>query len=176
MLANSMKMHLGQTGVCGPAEASGQHHQHQVHRHKQRAPLTQDLTPQGEGGGRARRPPLPLPFPLPTATRSPAPITTHDRTNIESPEEAGQGERETQGEVIGQGRPRSPKMVQSAEGGKGRDKRERIIMVVRSPCQENNPADAHTSAQVSAGVGKPGMDSECASGCTWSTAQATARL
>ena len=28
-------------------------------------------------------------------------------------------------------------------------------MVVRSPCQENNPADAHTSAQVSAGVGKP---------------------
>ena len=28
----------------------------------------------------------------------------------------------------------------------------------------------------SAGVGKPSMDSECASGCTWSTAQATARL
>ena len=31
-------------------------------------------------------------------------------------------------------------------------------------------------AQVSAGVGKPSMDSECASGCTWSTARATARL
>ena len=32
-----------------------------------------------------------------------------------------------------------------AEGGKGRDKRERNIVVVRSPCQENDPADAHTS-------------------------------
>ena len=31
-------------------------------------------------------------------------------------------------------------------------------------------------AQVSAGVGKPRMDSECASGCTWSTARETARL
>ena len=31
-------------------------------------------------------------------------------------------------------------------------------------------------AQVSAGVGKPRMDSECASGCTWSMARATARL
>ena len=34
----------------------------------------------------------------------------------------------------------------------------------------------HTPAQVSAGVGKPSMDLECASGCTWSTARATARL
>ena len=40
------------------------------------------------------------------------------------------------------------------EGGKGKDKRERIIVVLRSPCQEN------WRAQVSAGVG---MDSECAS-------------
>ena len=39
--------------------------------------------------------------------------------------------------------PRSPKRVQSAEGGKGKDKRERITVVVRSPCQEN-PADTHT--------------------------------
>ena len=38
---------------------------------------------------------------------------------------------------------------------KEREKRERIIVVVRSPCQENYPADAHPSAQVSAGVGKP---------------------
>ena len=53
-------------------------------------------------------------------------------------------ERETQGEVTGQGRPCSPKMVQSAEGWKGKDKRERIILVVRSPCQENYPADART--------------------------------
>ena len=52
-------------------------------------------------------------------------------------------------------------------------------VVVRSPCQEKDPADAHPSAhksQVSAGVGKPSMDSECASGCAWSTARATARL
>ena len=48
-----------------------------------------------------------------------------------------------------QGRPRSPKTVQSAEGGEGKDKRERIIVVVRSPCQENYPADAHPSAHKS---------------------------
>ena len=47
----------------------------------------------------------------------------------------------------GQGRLRSPKMGQSAEGGKGKDKR--IIVVVRSPCQENDPADAHTGAHKS---------------------------
>ena len=41
------------------------------------------------------------------------------------------------------------KMMQSAEGGKGTDKRERIIVVVRSPCQENNPADAHTNVHKS---------------------------
>ena len=49
---------------------------------------------------------------------------------------------------MGQDRLRSPQMVQSAKGGKEKDKRERIIVVVRSPCQKN-PAD------VSAGVGKP---------------------
>ena len=55
-----------------------------------------------------------------------------------------------------QGRPRSPKPVQSAEGDQGKEKRERSIAVVRSPCQENYPADAHPQrAQVSAGVGKP---------------------
>ena len=68
---------------------------------------------------------------------------------MESPEETGQGERETQGEVTWQGRPCSPKMVQSAEGSKGKDKRERIIVVVTSPCQENYPADAHTSVHKS---------------------------
>ena len=38
---------------------------------------------------------------------------------------------------------------------------------LRSPCQEKDPADAHQCWI----VGKPGMDSECASGCTWSTAR-----
>ena len=51
-----------------------------------------------------------------------------------------------QREVTGHGRPRLPKTVQSAEGGEGKEKRERIIVVVRSPCQENYPADAHPSA------------------------------
>ena len=38
---------------------------------------------------------------------------------------------------------------QSAEGGEGKDKRERIIVVVRSPCQENYLADAHPSTHKS---------------------------
>ena len=68
----------------------------------------------------------------------------------------------------------SPQMVQGAKGGKGKDERERIIVVVRSPCQEN-PADAHTSAHKSVlKSANPRTDSECASGCPWSTARATA--
>ena len=56
-----------------------------------------------------------------------------------------------------------------------RRERERIIVVVRSPCQENYPADAHPSAHKSVlESANPRMDSECASGCTWSTARATA--
>ena len=76
MPANSMQLRPGQTGICGPAEASGQNDPHQAHRHQQGAPLSQDLPPQGEGGGRVRRThsPLPLPspllYPLPTATRT----------------------------------------------------------------------------------------------------------
>ena len=58
----------------------------------------------------------------------------------------GRGE---QREVTGQGRPRLPKTVQSAEGGEGKDKRKRINVVVRSPCQENDPADTHPSAHKS---------------------------
>ena len=48
MPANSMQLRPGQTGICGPAEASGQNHPHQAHRHQQGAPLSQDLPPQGE--------------------------------------------------------------------------------------------------------------------------------
>ena len=43
---------------------------------------------------------------------------------------------------------RSPKVVQSAKGGKGKDKRETIIVVFKSPCHEN-PAYAHTDAHKS---------------------------
>ena len=42
-----------------------------------------------------------------------------------------------------------PKLVQSAEGGKGKYKRERIIVGGRSPCQDNYPADAHSGAHKS---------------------------
>ena len=45
--------------------------------------------------------------------------------------------------------------------------------VVRSPCQENYPADTHPSAHKSV-LESASMDSGCASGRTGSTAQATA--
>ena len=123
------------------------------------------------------------PSPTPSATASsqqhapPPPNAPQGRKNRDSPEEAGHGERDKQGEITGQGSPRSQKTVQSAEGGEGKDKRERIIVVVRSPCQENYPADAHPSAHKSVlESANPHMDSECTSGRTWSTARATAHL
>ena len=75
--ANIMKLRPGQTGICGLTEASGQNHQHQVHRSQQGAPLSQERPPQGAGEDRVRRPPFPSPSPspspsVPTATRSPA--------------------------------------------------------------------------------------------------------
>ena len=57
-----------------------------------------------------------------------------------------QGERDEPRRVTVQGRPSLPKTVQSTEREQGKEKRERIIVVVRSPCQENYPADAHPSA------------------------------
>ena len=121
--------------------------------------------------------------PLPPSTSSlqqhapPPPYAPQGRKNGEGGEETGQGERDEPRRVTGQGRPRSPKTVQSAEGEQGKEKRERTIVVVRSPCQENYPADAHPSALKSVlESANPRMDSGCASGCTWSTARATARL
>ena len=151
MPANSMQLRPGQTGLCGPAEARGQNHPHQAHRHQQGAPLSQDLPLQGEGGAN----PLPLPLPLPFSTPSlqqhapPPPNAPQGRKNGEGGEETGQGERDESRRVTGQGRPRSPQTVQSAEGEEGKEKRERIIVVVRSPCQENYPADAHPSVHKS---------------------------
>ena len=183
MPANSMQLRPGQTGICGPAEASGQTHPHQAHRHQQGAPLSQDLPHQGEGGGRERRTHSHSPSPAPSCTPSlqqhapPPPNAPQGRKNGEGGEETGQGERDEPRRVTGQGRPRSPNTVQSAEGEQEKEKRERIIVVVRSPCQENHPADAHPSALKSVlESANPRMDSECASGCAWSTAQATARL
>ena len=74
-------------------------------------------------------PPAPCPSPTPSPQQhvSLPPLTPQDRTKMGSPEETGQW-----------GRLRPPKLVQSAEGGKGKDKkkRERIITVVRRPCQK----------------------------------------
>ena len=95
-------------------------------------------------------PPPPPPLPHPYSSTLPRnPMPPLGRKNGEGGEEIGQGERDEHREVTGQGRPRSPKTVQSAEGGEGKDKRERIVVVVRSPCQENYPAHAHPSAHKS---------------------------
>ena len=72
------------------------------------------------------------------------------------------------------GRPRSPKTVQSAEGGEGKDNRERIICgCLEAPLREilQMHTPAHKSVLASA---NPRTDSACASGCPWSTARATA--
>ena len=84
-------------------------------------------------------PPLQQHAPLP-------PNAPQGRQNGEGGEETGLGERDEPRRVTGQGRPRSPKTVQSAEGEQGKEKREIIIVVVRSPCEENYPADAHPSS------------------------------
>ena len=55
---------------------------------------------------------------------------------METPQETGQGERETQGEVTGQGRPSSPKMVQSAEGGKAKDKGKESMWLLEAPVRK----------------------------------------
>ena len=95
------------------------------------------------------------PSPAPSSTRSPQQHTPpplnapQGRKCKEGPQETGHGERDEQVEITGQGRPRLPKTVQSTEGGEGKDKRERIIVVVGSPRQENYPADAHPSAHKS---------------------------
>ena len=60
------------------------------------------------------------------------------------------------------------------QGGWGGRPPPPLYVVVRSPCQENDPADAPPSAHQSVLESvNPRMDSECASGCIWST---TARL
>ena len=102
------------------------------------------------GQGATNPHPLPLPrplfYPLPTATRSPATQCSPGQKELR-----GWGRNWAGGKGRTKVRPRSPKTVQSAEGEEGKEKRERIIVVVgsRSPCQENYPADAHTSAHKS---------------------------
>ena len=149
----SMQLRPGQTGYVGQQKQVAKT-THQAHQHQQGAPLSQDLPPQGEGGGRVRRTHSRSPSPAPSSNPSlqqhtpPPSHTPQGRKNKEGGEETGQGESDEQGGITGQGRPRSPKTVQTAEGEEGKEKRERIV-VVRSLCQENYPADAHPSAHKS---------------------------
>ena len=72
-------------------------------------------------------PPLPPPYSN-THPRAPRPPNApQGRKNGEGGEETGQGERDEPRRVTGQGRPRSPKTVQSAEGEQGKEKQERIM-------------------------------------------------
>ena len=93
----------------------------------------------GKRGTGRDDPPPPSPSPSPSQQQHvpQPPITPQNRENMESPEETRRGGREPQGEVTGHSRLRLPKMVHSAEEGSGKDNRERIIVVVRSPCQKN---------------------------------------
>ena len=112
-LANGSERALSVTNAAGGRLGKG------------RKPLGRKLATQG---GHAPPPPLPLP-----RAESPMPSRAE---RIEGGEETGQGERDEQREVTGQGRPPTPKMVHSAEGGEGKEKRESIVVVVRSSCQK----------------------------------------
>ena len=105
------------------------------------------------GQGETNPLPLPLPrpllYPLPTATRTPATQCPPGQKEWRGRGRNWAGGKGRTKEGNRTGRPRSPKTVQSAEGEEGKEKRERIIVVVRSPCQENYPADAHPSAHKS---------------------------
>ena len=153
MPANSMQQCQGQTGICGLAEASGQNHPHQAHRHQQAAPLSQDLPPQREGGGRVRRnhshSPSPSPAPSSAATHTPTTQCPPGQKEWRGWGRNWAGGKNEPRRVTRQGRPCLPTTVQSAEGEERKGKRERIIVVVRSPFQENHPADAHPSAHKS---------------------------
>ena len=98
------------------------------------------------GQGETNLLPIPLLRPLPTATRTPATQCPPGQKEWRGRGRNWAGGRDEPRRVTGQGRPRS---VQSAKGEQGKEKRERIIVVVRSPCQENYPADAHPSAHKS---------------------------
>ena len=142
MPANSMQLRSGQTGICGPAEASGQNHPHQAHRHQQGAPLSQDLPPQGEGGGSERRThshspsPAPSSTPLLTATHTPLTNAPQGRKNGEGGEDTGQGERDEPRRVTGQGRPRSPKGCRVQKEKKERKNGKESLRLLEAPVRK----------------------------------------
>ena len=133
------------------------------------------------GQGETKPLPLPLPhpllYPLPTATRTPATQCPPGQTKGRGRGRnwAGGKGRTKEGNRTGQ--------TALAENGAEHRRRTRKGKTGKNHCGCSKPLSGKLScrctpqrAQVSAGVGKPSMDSECASGCTWSTARATARL
>ena len=90
--------------------------------------------------------PPPSSTPLLQQHAPPPPNAPQGRKKGGGGEETGKGEKDEPRRVTRRGRSRSPKMVRTAEGEQGKEKRERMIVVVRSHCQENCRADAHPSA------------------------------
>ena len=135
--ASIMKLRPGQTGICGPAEASGQSPQHQEHQHQHQHQHSPTPSPP-----RSTRPaPSPGQPPAGQAAPSPHGSPTAGQEQVEAPEKSREG---VVPEVTGQAGPRSPTAVLSATDEEW-ESRERIRVVVTSPCQ-GNPADTHTGA------------------------------
>ena len=116
---STMKLRPGQTGICGPAEASGQNLRQQGHQHQHQQPPTPTSPPSS--------PPSPM-----------QPPEWHTAPSPHSTPPVGEHIEET-----GQAGPCLLKVVSATE--RERPNRECIVVVVTCPCQENC-ADAHTCA------------------------------
>ena len=92
------------------------------------------------GQGATNPHPLPLARPLlyPSLQQHapPPPNATQGRKNGEGGEETGQGERDEPRRVTGQGRPRSPKTVQSAEGEEGKENGKESLWLLEAPVRK----------------------------------------
>ena len=130
-----------------------------------------------KGGGAWGEHPPPLLYPLPTATRTPA-------TQCPPGQKGWRGRgRNWAG---GKGRTKEDNrkgQTALAKNGAEHRRRRRKGKTGKNHSGCKKPLSGKLSyrctpqrAQVSAGVGKPSMDSECVSGCTWSTARVIARL
>ena len=94
--------------------------------------------PQQHRSTREEHVPPPAPSDTPSSQQH-APLPPNapqGRKNREGPEETGHGERDEQGEITGQGRLRSPKMVQSTEGGGGRTKGKESLCLLEAPVRK----------------------------------------
>ena len=79
--------------------------------------------------------PSPSATPSPQQHAPPPPNAPQGRKNSRGPEETGHGEGDEQGEITGQGRPRSPKTVQSV-AEKERAKGKESLWFLEAPVRE----------------------------------------